>query len=132
MYYAHQIAMDETTEHETWRDRIEYLARFWNSEGVDQVQRAREQKKGQTDTAFDSFLETQFGRTLGGPRETSVDELGQEIDQMAAQEDPNSYDVVQVVGEDGAAHEQLSSFSPRYSEVAREQQKAVERAQRER
>jgi len=127
MYYAQQIAIDETEEHETWRDRLEYLARFWNSEAVDQVQRSREARKGQTDTAFDSFLEEQFGRSLGGQREASIEDLGQDIERQAERE---NYDVVKVVGDDGNAREELSSFSPRYANLAKAQQQEIERAQR--
>jgi hypothetical protein len=128
MYYAQQVALDEKEEHEVWRDRIEYLARFWNNDGVEQVQRARERRKGQTDTAFDEFLATQFGRGLGGTREATVDELAQDIDRAVERE--QQLDVVRVVGEDGGLHNQLSSFSPRYADMAKQQQEAAERAMR--
>lgn len=63
------IRQDKQEEEEKWRDRLEYLARFWNNEAVDKIQQAREReqegKEKGTDEQFDSFLEDTFGRGIG-------------------------------------------------------------------
>jgi len=67
--YAALIRQDKQEEEEKWRDRLEYLARFWNNEAVDQIQKARQQeksgKKQGSREQFDSFLEDTFGRGTG-------------------------------------------------------------------
>ena len=65
--YAFQIKKDAVEEDENWRDRLEYLARFWDNESVEKIQRSREQaQKGQDNVdKFDQMLKMNFGRDLG-------------------------------------------------------------------
>lgn len=83
LLYAALLQQDRQEEYETWRNRIEYLARFWSNEAVDQVQAAREQAKGSSDSQFEKMLKRTFGRGLGSAiqKDMSVQELGQQIDQ---------------------------------------------------
>jgi hypothetical protein len=65
--YAALIRQDRQEEEEKWRDRLEYLARFWNNEAVEQVQKARQQKEQQrttSDEQFSTFLKDSFGREI--------------------------------------------------------------------
>ena len=61
------IRDDKQEEEERWRDRLEYLACFWNKEAVDQVQQSRRQEEeGQTsEEQFDDFLKDTFGQPIG-------------------------------------------------------------------
>ena len=65
--YSGLIQKDQQNEEEKWRDRLEYLARFWDSESVDKVQMARESEQGGEipDDHFNKVLERNFGRSLG-------------------------------------------------------------------
>ena len=63
--YAHLIQKDAMEEDEAWRDRLEYLARFWDNEAVDKVQRSREQmQSGAESDGFNEMLKHTFGRTI--------------------------------------------------------------------
>jgi hypothetical protein len=82
--YAHLIHKDKLDEEEMWRDRIEYLARFWDNESVEKVQEARRHSKGMPDAGFNRVLERMFGRGLGSDispelKKKSIQQLGQDI-----------------------------------------------------
>lgn len=84
--YAALIRKDKENEEERWRDRLEYLARFWNSEAVDKVQDARNRAKATPDDKFSAMLESTFGRGLGSSvrRPSTVQELGEQIKQAGS------------------------------------------------
>jgi len=83
LLYAALLQQDRKEDYETWRDRIEYLARFWSNEAVDKIQAAREQEKGVSSSEFDVVLKRTFGRGLGSAirNDLTVQELGKQIDQ---------------------------------------------------
>lgn len=82
--YAHLIHKDKLDQEEVWRDRIEYLARFWDNEAVEKVQEARRHTKGMPDAAFNQTLQRIFGRGIGSGvspelKVKSIQQLGQDI-----------------------------------------------------
>ena len=63
--YAYLIQKDANEEDEAWRDRIEYLARFWDNSAVEKVQQAREQiQSGANTDGFNDMLKATFGRGI--------------------------------------------------------------------
>lgn len=67
LWYGAQIAKDEEENFELLRDVAEHNAMFWNSEGVDQVRKSREQTFKMDDKSFGSMIEQTFGRKVNLP-----------------------------------------------------------------
>ena len=67
LWYAAQFAGDDKEQFELLRDIAEHNASFWNSEGVDQVRRAREKTFAVSDKDFAKQIEEAFGRKLNMP-----------------------------------------------------------------
>jgi len=80
--YAHSIHEDTMEEEERWRDRLEYLARFWDNESVEKIQAARHRAQAAPDDKFSDMLEQTFGRGLGSgvsEKIKTIEELGRDI-----------------------------------------------------
>ena len=80
--YAHLIHKDAMEEEERWRDRIEYLARFWDNESVEKIIEARRRTQSAPDDKFSDMLKHTFGRGLGSgvsEKIKTIDELGRDI-----------------------------------------------------
>lgn len=67
LWYAAQLAADETEEYELLRDVAEHNAMFWNAEGVEQVRNAREKTYAVSDEDFGNIIEQTFGRRVNLP-----------------------------------------------------------------
>jgi len=64
--YAHLIQKDAIEEDENWRDRLEYLARFWDNDAVEKVRKARDQSNsGEVEVdKFNDMLKAKFGHGI--------------------------------------------------------------------
>ena len=62
--YAMHINIDSEEEMEIRRDTVEYLARFWDNEAVEKVQRARERSRHIDQSEFEKQLEEMFGEKI--------------------------------------------------------------------
>ena len=84
--YAYLLGADHTSHSESERDKIEYLARFWDNKAVSEIQRMREAKKhGPSDDQFEGVLERNFGKGIGemAVQPQSIAELGAQIKQAS-------------------------------------------------
>ena len=62
LYCLEQIKEEHKESTESARNRIEYMARFINSEGVDQVQKARQiEEDPASEEELEGFLQQQLG-----------------------------------------------------------------------
>jgi hypothetical protein len=62
--YDWLLVHDHDEEVKEWRDRLEYIALFIDSEKVLKLQKIREQGEGADDEAFNAVLKNTFGKPL--------------------------------------------------------------------
>lgn len=82
LWYSAQFAADDKENFELLRDIAEHNASFWNSEGVDQVRRAREKTFVVSDKDFSKQLEEVFGRKLNIPERKEGMVLPNEVEKL--------------------------------------------------
>lgn len=82
--YAQLLSRDRKETMEWDRDKIEYMARFWDNKAVNEIQRIREAKnQSASDKEFEAVLMRNFGKPIGDviDQRKTIEQLGAEIDQ---------------------------------------------------
>jgi hypothetical protein len=64
LWYQAQLAIDDEEKFKLLREVAEHNALFWNSEGVEEVRKARENTFETPDNKFGEMVEDMFGRPL--------------------------------------------------------------------
>ena len=80
LWYQSQIAVDNEEKFELLREMAEHNAMFWNSEGVAEIRRSRENTFETPSNEFSEMVEDMFGRPLPNKDGEQLDDSSSVLD----------------------------------------------------